>query len=1040
MTQIVSSTREINMRQLPFSDLTPYMIQCEFENSQTRIRNLMDENSFKNAIKENRFLNETQGDDNVQCDYHDFESFKSLNRNGNSCLNIYSLNISSLPKHAGELVCFISALETKFDIIILTEIGASNIPLYDNLFKDFVFRYVLPVGNPKGGVGIYFSTDIMSLKLKDDWILKKLCDCCLCEYESLVYNFEFLQHHFTLVCAYRHPSGKKDHFTNSLEKTLDKINNKNTVILAGDMNIDLIKFDNHYHFEYATNLFSRGFLPSITIPTRITAHTATCIDHIFVQVPPQNNFECVSGVLLSDISDHLPCFLSIKTNSHVINKDTRPNVRLYGDKECDIFKTKMQQFDWDALYTDDVGWYSAFISVTQNIFYASFPVVKLSRKRSKDKPWITKGIKISIQRSHKMYRNSLKSSSPQISEKYHKYITLLRKIIKNAQTLYHREIFDSKTLSVKKLWQHLNDMINTKRKSGPTNIEKILYNGSLYTDNHDISNKMNEHFCTIGNRLKSKLPQRNEDDFKKYLPPAILNSFCLREVLFEEVWKEINALKTKKATGPDGIGNKIVKHCREIFAYNLTKIFNKSIKDGIYPDELKVARVIALHKKGHKHDPDNYRPISILSCFNKIFERLICKQLVAFLEKYKLIFRFQFGFREDHSAVICLTEITDHIRGLLDNGNYVLGLFVDFTKAFDTVDHEILLYKMRHYGIRGHANNFFRSYLSNRKQYTFINGVKSQEKTVDCGVPQGSVLGPILFLIYVNDLACAVGENKCRLFADDTGIFTHNKNFNQLIAESKQLYSKLFDWCIASKLTINLKKTHFMLFYNKNKPVPNDFNHINVGEFRINRVEETKYLGLTIDEKLYWTNHIKELGKSLVKFFGIFKNIRHYANNKLRRNIYFTFVYSKISYGIQVYGASADTNLKKIQTLQNKILKFLFKLDPDMSTKDLHYKIRILNIKDSYEVNLLNFVNKCVNGKCPDFLKGYFPYNQNVYNIREHHLKMAKYRTVTGSHCSKKMGPKLWNRLNDCCIGSSSRLSFKKHVTKCYISKYAPQV
>jgi len=210
------------------------------------------------------------------------------------------------------------------------------------------------------------------------------------------------------------------------------------------------------------------------------------------------------------------------------------------------------------------------------------------------------------------------------------------------------------------------------------------------------------------------------------------------------------------------------------------------------------------------------------------------------LEKYKILFEFQFGFREHHSTTLALIEITDTIRRHLDQGNYVLGLFVDLTKAFDTVDHEILLYKLNHYGIRGHANRFFRSYLSNRKQYTFVNGEHSSIMTVECGVPQGSVLGPILFLLYINDLCQAVGPEIARLFADDTGLFTSNSNFQNLISESKDIYRKLFKWCLSNKLTINDSKTCFILFHTKNKPVPKDFSAIQIDDIIIKRMDNTK--------------------------------------------------------------------------------------------------------------------------------------------------------------------------------------------------------
>ena len=678
------------MMQLPFPNLTPYMIQTEFESARSRFSLLMEENGFKNAIKENLFLNETHGISNIDCNYHDCDTFINLKRNESRFLNVYTLNISSLQKHAGELVSFISTLETKFDIIILSEIGVYNIPLYDNLFEGFVFHYITPINNRKGGIGVYFSSSISNLVIKDEMSLKKICGCALCEFESLAFDFDFNNIPFSLLSIYRHPNGNKMHFKEALSKSLNMISKKRNVILAGDINIDLIKFHLADHMEYITTLFSEGYLPFIINPSRITSHSATCIDHIFIKLQPKNNFNCISGILYSDISDHLPCFVSIDLKQEFSN--SRPNVRLYGDKQCQSFKTKMEQFDWDSIYTNEVNWYSKFITTIQNMFYSSFPIVKVSRKRSKDKPWITKGIKISIRKLHILYKKSLKS--PNYSENYHIYVTNLRKIIKSAQTNFYKEIFDSKTMSAKTLWKHLNNLINTKRKTGPSRIDKILYNGSVYFESKDIATKMNDHFCTIGPKLKQKLPECEENSYKKFLLPNIMNSFYLNDVLFEEVYKEIEKLNPRKSTGPDGIGIKIVKLCPEIFAYNLTKVYNKSISEGIYPDELKTARVLALYKKGSKSDPNNYRPISILSCFNKIFERLVCKQLLSYLEKYKILFKFQFGFRENHSTILALTEITDKIRFELDESNYVLGLFVDLTKAFDTVDHEILLYKM----------------------------------------------------------------------------------------------------------------------------------------------------------------------------------------------------------------------------------------------------------------------------------------------------------------------------------------------------------
>ena len=230
----------------------------------------------------------------------------------------------------------------------------------------------------------------------------------------------------------------------------------------------------------------------------------------------------------------------------------------------------------------------------------------------------------------------------------------------------------------------------------------------------------------------------------------------------------------------------------DIFATNLSKICNWLIENGKYPDEPKIDRVIALYKKGVKYDPNNYRPISLLSHFDKILEKIICSRLVSFLERNKISYCYQYGFRKLYSTALALIEITDFIKRLFDEKHYVISIFIDFKKAFDTVDHEILLYTLECYGIWGLANDFFRSYLTNTLQYTVINGVNSDLRTVSCGVPQGSVLGPLFFLLYINDLYRSIGCNNVRLYADDTAIITNNHDLIYAQEQAKGLFTKLY--------------------------------------------------------------------------------------------------------------------------------------------------------------------------------------------------------------------------------------------------------
>ena len=223
-----------------------------------------------------------------------------------------------------------------------------------------------------------------------------------------------------------------------------------------------------------------------------------------------------------------------------------------------------------------------------------------------------------------------------------------------------------------------------------------------------------------------------------------MNSFFIEPICTDDVGLEIRHLNRKKAPDPDCIGGKLIQLCPDIFSNNLTKIYNRAIQTGVYPHAMKLAQVIALYKKGARYDPNNYRPISLLSIFDKIFEKILCKRLISFLERNKILYCRQYGFRKSYSTSLALIEVTDCIKRFLDEKQYVLGIFIDFRNTFDTVNHDILLEKRECYGIRGHANEFFRSYLTNRRQYTLVNGIKSNFGYVNCGVPQGSVI----FVVY----------------------------------------------------------------------------------------------------------------------------------------------------------------------------------------------------------------------------------------------------------------------------------------------------
>ena len=296
-----------------------------------------------------------------------------------------------------------------------------------------------------------------------------------------------------------------------------------------------------------------------------------------------------------------------------------------------------------------------------------------------------------------------------------------------------------------------------------------------------------------------------------------------------------------------------------------------------------------------------------------------------------------------------LTELIDQLKLNIGENKMSCGIFIDLSKAFDTVNHQILLEKLEHYGIRGNALNLLKSYLSDRKQYVQIEKSKSKTRSVTCGVPQGSVLGPLLFLLFINDLATCCPSGKVRIFADDTTIFFHSDNIDNIIEIASIIMTQLSSWFNANKLTLNADKSSFTIFKSSRKKVQNLPDHIAFLDKQLKRTTHIKFLGITLEENLTWSQHINEVVNKLKRLFHIFYNIRDYLTKVNIKTIYYTMIYSRIKYGIITYGSDGSYKLNKIQVLQNQLLKVLLKKDYRSPTNELYKSMGMLKSNDIAE-------------------------------------------------------------------------------------------
>lgn len=356
----------------------------------------------------------------------------------------------------------------------------------------------------------------------------------------------------------------------------------------------------------------------------------------------------------------------------------------------------------------------------------------------------------------------------------------------------------------------------------------------------------------------------------------------------KEVLDTVNKCNNKTSKDFNDLDMKTIKKVAEAIIKPFTYICNLSFKSGQFPAKMKIAKVIPIFKSGHKHLYTNYRPVSLLPQFSKILEKLFVIRVHNFIEKYNLLSDRQYGFRRNRSTSLALIDLINEITTCIDKKKYVMGIFIDLQKAFDTIDHRIVMNKLEKYGFRGIIKNWIQSYLGERQQFVQMDQYKSEQKNIICGVPQGSILGPILFLLYIIDICNVSEEMKFVLFADDTNIICSGENIEQLLEEITQGISKLKN-CFNANKSLNLKKTKYILFGNRKSNVPVQ---LTIDNIVIEKVQQNTFLGVVLDEKISWKPHISYLQSKVAKCVGVMKRASFVLNQNALGILFHSFVRS----------------------------------------------------------------------------------------------------------------------------------------------------
>ena len=843
--------------------------------------------------------------------------------------------------------------------------------------------------------------------------------------------------HF-ITSLYRPPRNTKlQKFYENLENLVNKKNaiDKNaTYDILGDFNINL--FNSKLREDFFENSLCNGLLPIITRPTRITENTSSLIDNILTNDP--TNTQCC--IMPSTISDHFHLILSrstIKQNSKTLESLYRP----ISDENLECLKEKLSNFNWNTILSSNDPHYVSdlFLKTIQTSFEHSFPAKtkKQSFKQSQC-PWINKELKEKEKEEMKLYLKKVSNPTLANIHNHKTYKKDLKKLKRSAKQTYYKNILGINYSNPKKTWQILNSLRdNNKKTKDPLNKE-FKINGDTTSDTKKIADGFNIFFTNIGPTLGNKIKTTKEAHLK-YIKRCE-STFKFEELSGNDILNFVSQLKPKLSSGPDGIPTKIIKQIATLIKEPLTHFINLSLRTGYIHPRLKEAKVIQLFKSGDKDLFTNHRPISLLNAISKLLEKVAHHQLYNYLDSNNIISEKQFGFRTNHSTTHAMLDFINHIYKNIINQKHSAAIFIDLSKAFDTTDHEILLSKLEKYGIRETELLFFKNYLTGRKQYTVFYDTVSEWLEILCGVPQGSILGPLLFIIYINDFPKAVNL-ETTLFADDTTLIKSDESLQALELNVNQNLKLANDWFTANKLTLNVGKTKVMLFSHRIVTEPTNFT---INNIKIEQVGEaykekfTKFLGFHLDENLSWKYHIEEIRKKASSGAYILYATKNLLDTKNKLGIYHALVSSHLNYGISVWGDSKTSYIKKIETIQRKATRSIVNGKYNAHTEPIFRKLKILKFKDMVDQgreNIMFAINKKV---APIGTQKLFQKVDPSNRLRQNNLDFEA--SFTPDDIIGNNFPQAWNKLSDTVKSLRSKLLFKKQLKDLKIAEYKSEM
>lgn len=836
---------------------------------------------------------------------------------------------------------------------------------------------------------------------------------------------------YNIFAIYHSPNSSDRNFLNKFEDCMAEWTmHRNNLVILGDFNIDLDK-QTFYAKELEKTINNIGLKQLMNQPTRIYDKYKSRIDLLI-----SNNSELSFEVHHTPkITDHSMIYVTLNDAVKTIPfyKETR-DMKHFQQIQ---YQLDLMDKEWNSTSTNTHELAEKLTNILQNTLNKHAPIRNvLINTNYGHKKWWNQDIQSEIQLRDQMYKRAVMSSEGTHWTEFKQQRNRVVSIIREQKKSYYENKIDNVKNDPTEMWKTIKHLVNSKNAHIK---QSITFPSGIYTKSKEISEMFNEYFLNSLHKINvsiNKILNREEIIANINKPQCVFHEFS--QINFHQLKKLTNNMKNKQSS-VDGINTKILKFSFEAIGQHFLHLINNSLDKGEFPNSWKSSLVIPIEKKTGTTVCEEFRPVNMAPTYEKQLELVVNNQVVKYIESNNLLTSLQSGFRKNNSCESALQSVIVNWKNALCEKKMIGVVFLDFTRAFETIDRQLLLEKMSRYGFCGNVLKWFKEYLTDRTQKTKFNNATSSSKATVFGVPQGTVLGPTLFIMYINDIVKYVKNCQIQLFADDTILYFVGDNADQIIDVINEDLNLLYQWLNGNNLKVNISKTKFMIIKNKyGNQVTSTRNKIHIENQEISIVKEIKYLGIIVDEHLTFANHASYITKKVAKKVNLLGRIGQNLSSWTRKTIYQSIIKPHFSYCSSILFLCSNKEINDLQKKQNQAMRIILRCNKYSRIQWMLNCLEMLSVRQMIYLNTMLFIFKLLHGLMPTHLLNMCKFASDVHDYNTRYRNNFYVRTVRTNFAQNNLFAKgllAYNNLPANIKNTTNVKTFKIECTK-YLRNY----